>query len=230
MAHPTVHTFDEVPPMIDFLFESTNVGNRFLITTKLNETEKHYFQQKTLSFREDPEFGNYHVKIALIFNKTTEQIFANIDFGIDNSKIFNLKTNPSVENDLETDIKDLFDKIFIMFSFMQLAFIIRMIREEIPNVESQIIPHCEESFTLLLMLKMNDIKLNLAHFMESNDHVKSGDICINLTQSMIRNRFIEKCDSTLKSDISSLMIRYDPDISWTLQYTNIASLIIRYFL
>jgi hypothetical protein len=216
--------------MIDFLFESTNVGNRFLITTKLNETEKHYFQQKTLSFREDPEFGNYHVKIALIFNKTTEQIFANIDFGIDNSKIFNLKTNPSVENDLETDIKDLFDKIFIMFSFMQLAFIIRMIREEIPNVESQIIPHCEESFTLLLMLKMNDIKLNLAHFMESNDHVKSGDICINLTQSMIRNRFIEKCDSTLKSDISSLMIRYDPDISWTLQYTNIASLIIRYFL
>jgi hypothetical protein len=213
--------------MVDDAFQRQFSRRYFDIDTTLNDTPRHSFLEKTVSFGLNDSFKS---KFSLIYNKTTHEMITNIHFIYDGRRIRGMGSNNSIALGLRDHFQNLFDLIHKMFLFMKFGYIATIIKQNDPLINTRIFSSSDrEPFYFGVSVNKGDFSLHLIYYMESYLQVKPGYIIILFGNEQNRIRFTEKFPGIPNMDDKSIVFPYIEDKSWNEQYLLIAQTVIHFF-
>ncbi len=210
------HHFTSITEVVDFACTHSNKDNRYVISTRLNESADLQFLQKDISFVNN-QHGAYNIKMTLIFNKVSLKMNCVYQFRDAQSVIFSFKNNNSVGSNFGEDIIELKNMINGMFNFMKLADIARKIEEMKPNelVFTFIKNGTKPSSVVLNMNhRVHDWNLIFNYFFENNGRIVPGDVSVVLPDIASKRRFKIKCMPSLTDDMPGTMFSFNEDWNW----------------
>lgn len=229
MSSVSVSHFESVPAMVDDAFQRQFSRRYFDIDTTLNDTPRHSFLEKTVSFGLNDSFKS---KFSLIYNKTTHEMIMNIHFIYNGRRIRGMGSNNSIALGLRDHFQNLFDLIHKMFLFMKFGYIAINIKHNDPLINTRICTSPDgEPFYFAISLNKGDFSLHLIYYMESNVRVKPGDIFILFGSEQNRIRFTEKFPRIPNMDDNGIVFPYDTesDKPWDEQYLLIVGTLTYFF-